>query len=156
MRIDPNQITTFVGEYRDPCLEAFISGVIDKDNYEFLQNKYPRTPTFYTLPKIHKHPTHPPGRPIVSGIGSLTEQASRYVDSVLTPHVRSLPSFIQDTSDLLKHIDDIITPPEALLVAIDIEALYSSIPHDKGVASVAKFLRELDRSLWPMTLFWHF
>lgn len=42
---------------------------------------------------------------------------------------------------------------EALLVTIDIEALYSSIPHDLGINIVSIFLHERDKSQWPMKQF---
>lgn len=57
---------------------------------------------------------------------SKTERASRFVDEYLRPHVVALPSYIKDTSDLLKNLDGLHVPQGCLLVAIDIEALYSS------------------------------
>lgn len=104
----------------------------------------PRLAKFYALPKIHKHPSLPPGTPIVSGIGSLTESASRFVDSILMLHVLDLPSYTRDTLDLLKQIEDMVVPPDALLVTLDVETLYSSIPHEQGIQTVCTFLREQD------------
>ena len=56
-----------------------------------------RIPIFYVLPKIHKElnsklPLGYPGRPIVSDCGSLNENISAYVDSILKPHMKSLSS----------------------------------------------------------------
>lgn len=82
----------------------------------------PRPPTFYSLPKTHKSLTHPPGRLIVSGVGSKTERASKFVDEYLHPHVITLPSYIKDTSDLLWNLDGLTVPLGCSLVAIDIEA----------------------------------
>ncbi|CAH2301946.1 Hypothetical predicted protein, partial [Pelobates cultripes] len=42
---------------------------------------------FYYLPKIHKRLENPPGRPIISGIGSLTSNISQYVDFFLQQRV---------------------------------------------------------------------
>lgn len=124
-----------IGEFRGLIGGAFLEGLIDDDTYKFINVQYPRTPTFYALPKTHKNLSAPPGRPIVSGKGSLTENASKLVDTFLLPHVMRLPSYIRDTTDLLKHIKGIQIPPDALLVAIDVEALYSSIPHEQSRAS---------------------
>lgn len=77
----------------------------------------------------------------MSAIGSLTENASRFVDFFLTPHVRQLP-YVRDTLDLLKQIEGVAVPPDALLVTLDVEALYSSIPHEQGVRMVRSFLME--------------
>lgn len=41
------------------------------------------------------------GRPIVSGVDSLTQNVSVYVDCILQNFVRPLPSNIRDTSDML-------------------------------------------------------
>lgn len=41
------------------------------------------------------------------------------------PHVTSLPFYIKDTLDLLKHIEGCTVPPDALLVTLNVEALYS-------------------------------
>ena len=55
----------------------------------------PRTPVMYFLPKIHK--LNNPGRPIVSACGCTTELISSYLDHVMAPLVRNLPSYIKDT-----------------------------------------------------------
>lgn len=90
----------------------------------------------------------PPGRPIVSAIGSLTENASRFVDPILMPHVLDLPSDTRNTLDLLKQIEDMVVPPDALLVTLDVEALYSSISHEQGIQTVRTFLLEQDHHQW--------
>ena len=52
--------------------QAWRLNIIGETTYNNLQTKNPRIPTFYLLPKIHKQ--HNPGRPIVNGIGSVTEK----------------------------------------------------------------------------------
>lgn len=83
--ISPSSITGFINEFRELCTGAFWQGLIDKDTLNYLVPKHPHTPTFYTLPKTHKNLSQPPGRPIMSGIGSLTDNASKFVDSFLLP-----------------------------------------------------------------------
>lgn len=143
-------IDGFTNEFRELCTSAFWKGFIDKDTLNFLITKHPRTPTFYTLTKTHKNIHHPPGRPIVSGIGSLTDNASKFVDSFLMPHKLSLPSYIRDTTDQLKHIDGIRAPRDSLLVAINIKALFSSIPLEQGDLTAKSFMMEQDRTTWPL------
>ncbi|XP_075180996.1 uncharacterized protein LOC142251834 [Anomaloglossus baeobatrachus] len=81
--------------------EGLTLGVIDKSEYDFQYQKNPVMATFYCLPKVHKglHPLK--GRPIVSGINSLTQNCRIYLDQILRPFVMALQSHIQDTPDLL-------------------------------------------------------
>lgn len=44
-----------------------------------------------------------------------------------------LLSYLKDILELLKVIEGLTIPPGAILVAIDIEVLYFSIPHQKGI-----------------------
>lgn len=73
---------------------------------------------------MHKNKDTPPGWPIVSGIGCISEKASKLIDDYLRPFVTSLPSYVQDTRDLLKISDDIIVPAEAWLVTIEVHRRY--------------------------------
>ena len=52
--------------------QAWRLNIIDGSTYNNLQTKNPRIPTFYLLPKIHKKDNQ--GRPIVNGIGSVTDK----------------------------------------------------------------------------------
>lgn len=106
---------------------AFSQGTIDQETWEFLWIKYPRIPTFYCLPKVHKDLLMPPGRPIVSGNGAITEILSLYLDRHLRPFVIGLPSYVHDTIHLLQSLEGLHISPHTFLVAIDIEALYSSL-----------------------------
>ncbi|XP_067885423.1 uncharacterized protein [Heterodontus francisci] len=80
----------------------------------------PRTARFYLLPKIHKQ--NCPGRPIVSACSCPTELISSYLDSIFSPVVQSLPTYIHDSSDALRHFDSLQFPgPNRLLFTMDIK-----------------------------------
>ncbi|CAJ0964342.1 unnamed protein product [Ranitomeya imitator] len=55
-------------EIKDLVTYYTTMGTIDTKLGEFLIKQHPVIPVFYTLPKIHKHPSKPPGRPIVAFI----------------------------------------------------------------------------------------
>lgn len=54
------------------------------------------------------------------------------------PHMLSLPSYICDTTDLLKHIDGI-------------QVLWDSV-----LLTAKSFLMEQDHTTWPLNLFYNF
>ena len=124
----------------------------------------PKPGLFYTLPKIHKlpklvaekcnlnsnsisepelvrmaslHNIQVPGRPIISGVGTLTEFISAFVDSYLQPLLRNIPSYIQDTTDFLCKLNSYSRNlcNDAILVTMDVTALYTNIPHAEGTAA---------------------
>ena len=56
----------------------------------------PRTSCIYFLPKIHK--PNNPGRPIVSACSCPTELIFSYLDKIMAPIVRSLPSYVRQST----------------------------------------------------------
>ena len=125
---------------------------------------HPRPATFYTIPKVHKLPNlvvstcpssnldnfiieaqrlniNPLGRPIVSGIDTLTEYVSAFVDRELQPLLANIPSYIKDTTDFLNKLSRFDNLPDnTILVTLDVTALYSSIPHNDGIGACKKHL----------------
>ena len=96
------------------------------------------------MAKDHKEYTRiPPFRPIVSGSGSLTENISKYVDFHAKPLVSDLPSFIEDTPDLLRALEELKTEPipdSAIPVTIDVVGLYSNIPQEEALQRMEEAL----------------
>ncbi len=78
MSTDPTNV--FKNEIQEILQEFVNAGEITKQEFDFMKVDYPVTPVIYVLPKIHKDLTNLPGRPIISGIGSLTEKISTFVD----------------------------------------------------------------------------
>ena len=98
-------------------------------------------PCLYLLPKIHKLGN--PGRPIVSACSCPTELISDFLDTVFQPIVANLPSFIKDTSHMLKSLDSLVLPNEDhLLFTMDVSSLYTSIPHADGLSAISFFLNK--------------
>ena len=75
---------------------------ISQKEAQFLICTEPRIPYFYILPKVHKHLTNPPGRPIVSGVGSLLEPVSKFGDFFLRPLVQKTNTYLKDRKDVLQ------------------------------------------------------
>ncbi|XP_073530808.1 uncharacterized protein [Phyllobates terribilis] len=135
---DPTQV--FSAKLERLLLKAFSMGTINKQEREFMIVRKPSIPTFYILPKVHKNLECPPGRPIVSGIGSICEKACIYIDFFLQPLVTSLPSYLRDSSHLIRTLTSLCLPDHFLLITVDVESLYSNIAHKDGIAAVLYFL----------------
>ncbi|CAJ0958904.1 unnamed protein product [Ranitomeya imitator] len=121
--------------------------IIDKKTATFLSNLHPITPVFYVLPKIHKSLVNPPGRPIVASTDSILSPLSILLEKVLTPLVKTTRSFLLDTGHFIRVIKDLGTiPPESWLVTLDVNSLYTSISHDKGMEATRSLLSTSDLS----------
>ena len=102
----------------DIVLELNENGHLDEKTFKFLYNVHdkPRTPIFYTLPKIHKikdqlvgmDPLNStfdplvriPGRPIVAQCGGPTEKIGRFLDYFLVPIVKTESMYLLDSKEL--------------------------------------------------------
>ncbi|XP_053545722.1 calpain-1 catalytic subunit-like [Bombina bombina] len=119
---------------------ALEEGFIDNDTCQYLYVKHPVIPIFHHLPKVHKTIENVQGRPIVSGIGSMLEHLSEWLDDLLQPLVIALRSYIRDTKHVLNMIDQIEWTRDSVWLTVDVTALYSSIPHHLGLKAIEYFL----------------
>ena len=79
-------------------------------------------------------------RPIVSSCGSPTENISQFVDYRLQPHMKALPSYIKDTTQLINELRELSVEPDTFLVTIDVKSLYTCIPHSEGIQACTETL----------------
>ena len=120
-------------------LKGFISDVDAK----VMVPEKPKAGRLYGLVKDHKPfsvgSSIPKLREVVSGSGSNTEFISAFVDHQAKSEVQRLPSYIEDTPDVLRRIPaknkDGPLPPRIIPVVMDITALYPSVPHKQGLDS---------------------
>ena len=113
-----------------------------------------QTQYFYTLPKIHKDSTNPPGRPIVSCLRGPTVSLSKLVDSWLIDIVPTLPSYIQDSTHFLQTLDRwnhlyAPFPTNTFLVTMDVTSLYTNIPHPELEEAIVEAVNQNPDPLRP-------
>ncbi|CAH2296780.1 Hypothetical predicted protein, partial [Pelobates cultripes] len=96
-----NPMETYKKELFKLLSESFNKDIIKKDEFEYLFIKFPKMAIFYYLPKIHKSLIDSPGRPVISGIGSLISNVSEYVDHFLQKYVPKAPSYIKDSNQII-------------------------------------------------------
>ncbi|XP_063800256.1 mucin-5AC-like [Pseudophryne corroboree] len=111
--------------------EGLLKGVITKDEFDFINIEHPTIPTIYCLPKIHKNPVCPPGRPIVSGVNSVTSNLSMLLDHYLQPLVKCTKSYLKDTGQLLTILDGLGWEENYVLASSDVSTLYTIIEEEK-------------------------
>ncbi|CAJ0921398.1 unnamed protein product [Ranitomeya imitator] len=137
-----NPMIGFKEELIDILTNAVEANVIPKKLLDIYIKLHPRLATFYLVPKVHKNPEDPPGRPIVAANEGLCEIICNIVEYYLKPLVIQLPSYIRDTTAALGHLEGIQLNEDMILVTADVEALYSSIRHIDGLQAVGKYLSQ--------------
>ena len=103
----------------------------------------PRTSCIYFKPKIHK--PNNPGRPIVSACSCPTELISSYLDKIMTPIVKSLPSYIyiKDSNHALEIFRTFnFSGENKIIFTMDITSLYTVIPNNEGLQALKYFLNQ--------------
>lgn len=116
-------------------------GYLTKHMANFISRDDPgstRTPQMYFTKKLHKGPRVV--RPIVSGCDGPTEKMSALMDHFLQPLVQRTFSYVKDSSDVIRKLENISVQEDCILVTIDVKSLYTNIPQDEGVASAIRHL----------------
>jgi hypothetical protein len=117
--------------------------LVTSDVLKYIMSKTTPTtsklPNFYILAKVHKKTFA--GRPIVPGFDWITTPASRWLDHVLQPLVKRISTLVSDSTSLLNALGSTrFLDPTCTLVTADVTSLYTEIPTDDGIATVARYL----------------
>ena len=145
-QIDPVVVLAHHGVIKQFLEKSVTDKVIDKKLGDQLLPEIHAEGRAYGLPKAHKEVEEgknlPPLRLVISGCESNTENISHFLNHV-TKHIpEKMDSFLQDTPDLLRKLEQYnnnnIIPDNALLVTIDVVGLYPNIPQDEGITAFEK------------------
>lgn len=93
--LNPNPIRKFKKELEVLIYYGVRKGISNKHEEKYLVPTSCKTPVIYYIPKIHKDKTSPPGRPIVSGIESLTARLGENIDLQLQPLMRDTLAYLR-------------------------------------------------------------
>lgn len=116
--------------------EAYRENIITDEVKKVLHNDSPHTPIMYLVPKLHTCLDRPPGRPIISSIGSILQPIAIYLDVFLQKVVKTLPVCLRYTNDFLQRIATVNTLEVAWLCTFDVKSLFTNIPYEEGYEAV--------------------
>ena len=148
--LDEDPIQEYNNQIHQVQQQAVNLNIINDKTIRTLYQKSPRIPNFYMLPGIHK--PNNSERPIENGIGSITESISAYVDQQIRHLVPRIPSYLKDTTHLLHQLLRKKLAPQDLLLTIDVQSLYTNIPHTEGIDALARILKEVHTDPWKKLL----
>ena len=76
-----------------------------------------------------------PGRPVISSINCHIPETFEYVD--YQPIVKEIASYVQDTTDFLRKINQIdFVSENSYLISPDVKSIYANTPNTEGMKSV--------------------
>ena len=135
--------------------------LFDKKLHKYITQYSPATArpcTPYLLPKIHKLKNYNifnennnnfilndlQGRLIISCVSYITTPLSQWLDALLQPLVRLIPTICKDSKTFINNIENLVIDnskrKNCILFTADITSLYPNIPTDEGIKKVKQFL----------------
>jgi hypothetical protein len=120
--------------------KAYFTKLLRKGNH--------RIPQFYSTPKVHKNKKPTPYRPVISQCGSLSAIISTFIDYKLQKFTKFIPSYVQNSEDLLNTIDQIDTlPKNAKIFTSDATSMYTNIDPEEGIPVLVNYINEYNNEL---------
>ena len=107
-----------------------LNGHISEKEMKYFMYEYKKVTNLgklHLLPKIHKRLYNLPGR----------KKVSQFLKHYLKPIMQESLSYIKDTGDFLRKVQNMgKIPQDSLLVIADVIGLYPSIPHNAGLKAL--------------------
>ena len=136
--VDHNKTVEVAHKANWICRHYASTTILSKTKATNLSNKVSevRDQQIYFLRKVHKTPNTI--RPIVSGSSGPTEKLSGHLCEMLSPHLDEVNHLVRNSMDAINRLSSInlAQETEVLLVTLDVEALYLSIPQAAGIEVV--------------------
>ena len=136
-----------------------MKNIITEEDFEAMNPAAKHVGIFFCNFKVHKQHEpnkEPPERPIVSTIGSVTENIGKFVQHLPNPLyilANSHETFLEDTPDLSRRIEDInnhnILQNNAILMKSDVIGLFPNIPQNDGAKATEEALEERENKEVP-------
>ncbi|BHF61975.1 hypothetical protein SprV_0100495500 [Sparganum proliferum] len=114
--------------------------LISPDDSRSMTLNDPRIARSYGLQKVHK--TDAPLRIIVPLIGSPTYNLAKWLYKHLKHLANGSQYSIKNSQAFLQKIQGLEVSPDDCIISFDVVALFSSIPHDLAIDSVARCLEQ--------------
>ncbi|XP_043943178.1 cat eye syndrome critical region protein 2 homolog [Protopterus annectens] len=121
--------------------DMFLDGLIDNSQKQYLTMLTPRIPKIFGIPKLHKDLFNPPFRALVDARQSMTYACAKLVDSILKSYVCKEKHILKDSWSFLEEIQNTTFDIKHNFLTVDVNDLYSCIPHDLGTEWVVDFIR---------------
>ena len=74
-------------------------------------------------------------RPIVSSINGVTVQASNFIDRLLQPFMKRIPSYCKNSLEIVNLIRETKIPYDSYLTTLDVESLYTNISFEMAIST---------------------
>lgn len=110
-----NSTMKYKSELERLILEVKGKSIINEREFTYLNIRHSCIPVICYLPKVHKNLENLPGRPIISGINSLTSRVSAYIDLFLQKYVQMMQSYSRAGQQLIEMLGTIQDPDNLLL-----------------------------------------
>ena len=81
-------------------------------------------------PKIHKRLDNPPCRPIISQVGTVTYQLSKYVNKIIIDYLPKKHQ-VESTYELMTLLEQCNQP--GMLASLDVESLFTNVPVNEKI-----------------------
>ena len=158
---DSNRMREIIGKIKSLCKK--FESQLTKDEISCLTNFDFKEANFYGLPKIHKSnvikdavreqrsevvnvlsPHDLKIRPIIGGPASPTSNLSKLIDKLLKPFMMNLPSYVRDSTDLLRQAQQWESDPdeEYVLLTMDISNMYMNVSEELGIQAIKFFVEK--------------
>ena len=149
MKVEQDMLETAKYKIKKVLEEGFDNEILSKEEFEVMDPFTKRPGTFYATFKVHKthhEPELPPLWPIVSASGSITENIALFVEHHIKELANKHDAYLKDTPDFLRKVENVnekeTLPENAILVTMDVSALYTNIPQDEGIKCAQEALEK--------------